>query len=188
MPIPECGEYSVNDIFTIYGQYLDALITNNTLYNKPYPIYNNVTDYINDTVNDYKGYLVWDIEKYYKGTLITDLQGQGVDGVGLFVLVEFGSVTTVHPIEFRQEVLIHFDTLLEKDRFGSKQLEEINWFINAHKKLVEDVNFDLGYKRPVLYIQMSNISKGIVNEKYASYYRRTILYVLRYCLCVPKKD
>ena len=177
--------YSYLDIFNTYVGKITEILLNNNLEDKPYPIYSNKDDYNNDSENDFKGLLVFNATKYYAGFTGADTNSDVYDDtIGFYVVPEYGEATIRRNIEYQQVITYTFDSNSEPDYdpFQDKIIREINWFINVHKQVVDDVNLTLP-SGITLYGNIDHISKPIYVPENTTYVRRTIVVVLRYCMC-----
>ena len=179
-----CG-YEYFDIYDNYLRYVNNLLLNNSDNSKPYPIYSNRDDYDNDNTNDFKGILVYNAQKYYAGFTGTDTTNSEYnENTGFFVIVEYGDAQINRNIEYTQMVFYTWDSNsdIDYDPYQNKIIEEINWFINKHKLLIDDINFVLP-NTVKLYANVEHISKPIYVPENTTYVRRVVSVILRYCIC-----
>jgi hypothetical protein len=179
-----CG-YGYYEIFDNYVRLINGILLDNTDPLKPYPIYDNKDDYNNDTENDFKGLIVYNAQKYYAGFTGADTNSDVYDDtIGFYVIPEYGEATIRRNIEYVQVVTYTFDSNSDPDYdpYQNKILAEINWFINKHKQVVDDVNLRLP-DGIYLYGNVDHISKPIYVPENTTYVRRVVVVSLRYCLC-----
>jgi hypothetical protein len=177
--------YSYLDIFNAYGGKVTEILLNNSLEGKPYPIYASRNEYDNDTTNDFKGLLVFNATKYYAGFIGADTtSGVYDETVGFYVIPEYGETQIRRNIEYQQVITYTFDSNseLDYDPYQEKIIREIDWFVNAHRTIIDEVNFTLP-TGITLYGSVDHISKPIYVPENTTYVRRTVVVVLRYCMC-----
>ena len=173
---------------TIFEEYV-SLLRNILLFseNRPYPLYESIINYNNDTINHYKGLLVWESYKYYKTILEPDPNlppNEYNEKIGYFVVPEFGEVTIIPNLEYKQTITISFDTYVEPDfdPFQVKIIKTIDWFTNKHSYIIEQLINGLQLSdRTNLYSHIYGITPPIPTK--TSYIRRSITIQLRYCFC-----
>jgi len=179
-----CG-YSYGEIFDTYLRLVtNDIILNNDDPDKPYPIYANREKYDEDTENEFKGLVVFNSQKYYAGFIGAEDTDEYDVNIGFYVIPEYGEVSIRRNIEYRQIVTYTFDTNSDPDYdpFQVKIIKEIDWFINRHKEIVEDINLNLPSGN-VLWANIEQISKPIYVPENTTYVRRTVIVSLRYCMC-----
>jgi len=173
-------------VFEEYGSRLRDLLLNGN--DRPYPLYESYNDLVNDAYNTYKGLLVWESAKYYKTVVdanqVTQIPRDDYQKiVGYFIVPEFSNVDIIPNFEYKQLIVISFDTCVEPDfdPFQKKVIQTIDWFINQHKLLIEMLNegFLLSDNRSII-AHISNISRPIISAN-SSYVRRSVTITLRYC-------
>jgi len=173
-------------IFEEYGSRLRDVLLNST--ERPYPLYESYETLTNDSYDKYKGLLVWESARYYKTVIDAGITNQIPRDdyqkiVGYFIVPEFSSVDIIPNYEYKQLIVISFDTCIEPDfdPFQKKIIQTIDWFINQHKLLIEMINegFTLSDNRHLI-TNVSNISKPIISAN-SSYVRRAVTITLRYC-------
>ena len=174
-------EYKIYEIFDNFLRDVEQNIFLSSDF--PYPVYNNVNNFINDNTNEYKGLLIYDIIKYYSGELIKQIRDNYNIYPDFFIVVEYGNINIRDNIEYYQTLLISVDSYYPKDRFGTKQLQIINHIVNKYRYLYEKNGFKLPSSDLTIYTKLFSISNVIVNDKYNQYFRRTITFWLRYCMC-----
>ena len=183
--IMSCG-YGFYDIFDSYLRLVNnSILLNNDDPTKPYPIYSNREDYDNDTTHNFKGLIVYNAQKYYAGfSGLTTNSSVYDETIGFYVIPEYGEASVRRNIEYYQVVTYTFDSNSDPDYdpYQNKIIKEINWFINKHKQLIDDINFNLP-NGVVLYGNIEHISKPVYVPENTTYVRRTIVVSLRYCIC-----
>lgn len=199
-------EYLYGAIFEQYGKKLEELLLDSNEDTKsPYPIYASREAYDADTISEFKGILVWDAQRYYSGLTADPADYESYpNDVGFYIVPEFGNVSIIPNVEFKQYITISFDSNSEpdKDKYGVKIIQIINWFVNRHERLIEALNIELitsmvvldvngepilddqGNTIPVkkpLWSMLDSISKPIYSN--SIYIRRNVTEVVRYCRC-----
>jgi|GEM_PF-4879122 len=177
--------YEFYQIFESYGQQIrDILTTDPTC---PYPIYETISDYRNDVSHNFKGILVWNAQKYYSTVDATEGSEGYKNDIGFFIVPEFGNVSITPNVEYRQTVMVVFDvnTDPDYDPYSVKAIKLIDWYINRHYDLIEDINNQiiLPTTNRHLYAQLDSISNPIYNTNSPVYLRRVVTHILRYCSC-----
>jgi hypothetical protein len=166
----------------------------------PYPIYETTEQYINDTWSGkFKGLVSWGA---MPSNIFLTIDPDAVDNTvyyseggldfynndfGFYVVPNFGNVKVIPNVEYNQTVAIAFDTNSspDYDPYGSKIIAQINWFINKHKVLIEELNkeLELSDGRKV-WVMLEGITDPRPTQgSNSSFVRRTITYTLRYCNC-----
>jgi len=174
--------YNYNKIFQEYGSEIRNIILNDT--SKPFLVYETKPD-VPDA--PFYGMLIWNTQQYYSTIYEADSTENSttyLNDIGFFVVPEFGDVKIIPSVEYRQTITMAFDTNTDPDfdPYGSKIIEFIDWYINRHLELVENLNFTLS-NNTRLFCMLSNISKPIYGRGSSLLVRRSVLITLRYCRC-----
>ena len=176
-------DYKYFKIFQDYGTHIRNIILNDT--EKPNIVYEIKPDVPDET---FYGLLVWQAQQYYNIISSDNSNTQQADDyantVGFFVIPEFGDVDIIPNLEYKQTIVINFDSNTDPDYdpYGSKIIEFIDWFINKHAEVVEQINYTLSDSTR-LFSFISHISKPIYNTGSSILVRRSVLITLRYCRC-----
>jgi len=173
-------EYLIYDIFDKFLRDIEQNIFLSSY--SPYPVYNNIEDFINDTTSEYKGLLIYDVIKYYLGDIIKEIRDNYDIYPDFFIIVEYGDIQIRNNFEYYQNLLISVDSYYSRDKYGTKQLKIINYIVNRYRELYEKSS---GYyiSGVNIYTKLFKISNIIINEKYNQYFRRSINFWIRYCVC-----
>ena len=177
-----CG-YNYGLIFQEYGSSIRELLLNDNT--KPNVVYESKPETPQET---YYGLLVWQAQKYYNIISPDNNDAQGADeyanDVGFFIIPEFGDVSIIPNLEYKQIVAIPFDSNTDPDYdpYGIKIITFIDWFINKHAELIERINYVLSDDTR-LFSHLSHISKPIYDTGSSLLVRRSVLITLRYCKC-----
>lgn len=180
-----CDAFEYEGIFDLLGRTFRTILLETST--RPYPIYETRELYDDDTDSSYKGILVWNAQKYYSGLKRTREDGDYTPDVGFYVIPEFGDVSIIPNIEFKQVVLVSFDSNSDPDvdPFGSKIIKFISWFLNAVSDEINKDELVLATGGQQLYVHTSSISKPIYNDGLSLYVRRSVTYFVRYCRMGP---
>lgn len=175
-------DYAVFDIFErVISRVRDLFLYDPSI---PYPVYETRADYDADTINTYKGILVWDAQRYYNAIEEASTSGDYTNDVGLYIVPTLGQIEIVPNVEFRQVLVCSFDTNSDPDYdpFGDKLLRMIHWYVNRMRDIVELSGIDLpnGAK---LWVMLDEVSQPIFDNKSPVYVRRVVTHVMRYCQC-----
>ena len=186
--------YLYNSVFTECGQiirtlFLDpvSIITDPLNSPNPYPIYETREDYDADTVNSYKGILVWQAHAYYASMAnpSTTQANSFTSDAGFYVIPSFGDVTIVPNVEYKQMLALTFDSnaSLDYDPYGTKISNYISVVVNNIYRTLEQYGNELivNGQRP-LFIRLAKISKGSPVTT-STFERRIALFEMRYCQC-----
>lgn len=180
------SSYEYLKIFNEYGATLRDLLLNCP--DRPYPLYELLDDYNSNLQDKYKGLLVWDSYRYYKtvvdaNQIVQVPQDQLQRVIGYFIVPEFSRVDIIPNFEYKQLVVISFDSCVEPDfdPFQKRIIEVIDWFLNKHNEVIEKINcgFELSDSRR-LYANVVQVSNPIIATN-SSYVRRSVTITLRYC-------
>lgn len=177
----DCG-YNYNRIFQEYGSSIRNIILNDVT--KPYIVYETKPEVPEES---FYGLLIWQTQKYYN-VISPDVDTQEADeyanDVGFFIVPEFGDVTIVPNVEYKQIVVMTFDanTDPDYDPYSAKIINFIDWFINKHAYVIENINYRLSDSTR-LFAMISNITKPSYNTGSSILVRRSVLITLRYCRC-----
>ena len=177
--------YEYFQIFDNYVRLINNILLDNSDPNKPFPIYASKDDYDNDTDNDFKGIVVYNAQKYYAGFSGLDNDSDVYDdSVGFYVIPEYGEANIRRNVEYHQVITYTFDSNSDPDYdpYQNKIIMEINWFINKHKQVIDDLNYNLP-NGITLFGNIEQISKPIYVPENTTYVRRVVVVSLRYCMC-----
>lgn len=171
------------DLFLYYMTQVQNICTNtNVLYSagRPFNIYDKVEDFLSNTTDKVKGMFVKDLRRYYQGEILSRIKIKN-ETVSLFIVPEFGEAQ-ISTIQFLQNIVISFDSYIDVDPLGERQIQFINWFINKHNEVIGDEPMSNGQK---LYCRVSTITKPIMNQsdQASAYVRRSVIINVRYCNC-----
>lgn len=191
----ECG-YHYQELYDIYIKEIRNILLGlrpEYLDGRPYSIYETIDEYIKNKDNLYKGLLVWEVNKYYKGTFLIDYykNNQPLNpyetSIAFFVVPEFGQVV-IDNIQYKQNIVISFDTNVTAkfDPFGTKIIEVVNWFLEKHRRYIEKDQLMFPSNQQNIFIKTSGISAPIYSfdrDGVISYSRRSVQITLRFCDC-----
>lgn len=176
-----CIEYL--SIFQNYGSQLrDILLTSA---DRPYPVFETRQAYEASNAH-FKGILVWHSQQYYQSINLTTpaTSNEFTNDVGFYVVPEFGQVNIIPNYEYKQLVVVTFDSNSEPDfdPFQARIIKFIDWFLNKHEDLIATLNghYDLP-SGTRLWASVTNISKPISSR--SNYVRRAVTLTVRYCRC-----
>jgi len=200
MTLKNCQHYEYASIFTMLGTAIRELLISQE---GPYPIFESWNEYAiaknnSETSFDFGGISVWNTQKYYAGSIeyfgdtgvfegSADITTPGADyitrDVGFFVVPEFGNVSIIPNMEFRQIVTVAFDTNSEPDYdpYGMKIIQYIDWFLNAYTEKITNAEIHLPNTGQKLYNFIGGISRPTFNSALSVYVRRSVTITIRYC-------
>jgi len=172
------------DLFLFYMSELQNICTNSHVdysEGRPFPIYDKVDDFLSNTSDRIKGIYVKDMRRYYQGELLSRLKTKN-ESCALFIIPEFGEAQ-ITTIQFLQNIVISFDSFVDLDPLGERQIQFINWFISKHDEIMNSSTFLNTGKD--LYCSVSTITKPIMNQsdQSSAYIRRSIVINARFCKC-----
>lgn len=177
-----CDVAQYHDLFIKYMTDLQNICTStSSIYSdRPIKVYDKVSDFLANTTDKIKGIYVKDLRRYYQGEILSTLRTKN-EACALFIVPEFGE-SQINTVQFLQTISISFDSFVDLDPLGERQIQFINWFINKHHDLMENAELTSG---TALYTQISTISKSITNQsdQASAYIRRSIVINARYCNC-----
>jgi len=170
-------------LFNYYTDELEKIFTSDEepySTDRPMPVHEDVGDFLNDKLNKEKGLYVTDLRRYYQGELLNRIRTRH-DYVSMFVIPEYGE-TQIETIQVIQNVVISFDSFVDTDPRGERQIKLIDWFIDKHREIFDSVTLGSGRE---IYLNMSTVSKPVFNQsdQSSAYVRRSIVINLRYCNC-----
>jgi len=181
-----CAYFYDNILKNYLNDVRTKILINNSYEDKPFPIYESVDDYNNDTESEFKGLVVWLAQRYYAGFENNENNEVYDNSIDFYIVPEIGRVKILRNVEYSQLISYTFDTntSTDKDPTGLRQIEFINWFINKHKEFFEEEPYTLNEELNVkTWIQTINISKPIYVPSNTIYLRRVVLVQLKYCFC-----
>lgn len=164
---------NIEDLYKEIGRMIEDIIIYNLDF--PYKCYLDINNYRNDVINDYKGLLIWETNKYYKIELLNNLESANV---GFFIIPEFSNIN----VNFYQEYSLTLDLIvlsnIEKDRFSYNLMIMTDYIVN---KIKDEVKNNLNPDG--IYIRKIDVSKPILDGNYSSFVKRNILITFIKCIC-----
>jgi len=105
-----CAYFYDNILKNYLNDVRTKILINNSYDDKPFPIYESIDDYNNDTESEFKGLLVWLAQRYYAGFENNENNDVYDNSIDFYIVPEIGKVKILRNVEYSQLISYTFDT------------------------------------------------------------------------------